>query len=455
MDGDPKKTLRGLPESWLSRAARGGATAAGIAARWTSGKVQRIVSTRAGAAAVEAATQAAVARRLASTLGEMKGLAMKMGQIASYLDFAMPEAARAVLSGLQDSTPPMAPEVAARVVREELGRVPEELFATWTPMPFAAASIGQVHRAVLRDGREVAVKVQYPGIARAIESDLAGTAALESLGGLVLRGQDTAAVMAELRERLLEECDYRHEAASQEEFRRLWADRDDVAIPEVVPELSSARVLTTRLSAGRRFAEFVATADQAARDRAGEAILDFAMQSIFRHGLFNADPHPGNYLFEEGRVVFLDFGCVKRFPPDFLDRWRRLCLACTYGDRATFDALVREFGFAPDPGSYDFDYHYAMTRAIYEPWLEDRPYLFTQAYVAKTWKALVADNPNKFRLNLPRDFLFVNRVQWGLYAVLASLGSVSNWRRRMLPMIEASLATREPPGVAIEGSGTR
>ncbi len=436
MPDDPK-TLKHLATSWLARTARGSGTAMGVAARWTGGSLQKLVTSKAAGVAVEAATQAAIAKRLTASLGEMKGLAMKLGQIASYLDFAMPEAARQVLAGLQDSTPPMAPDVIEAVVREELGKAPRELFAEWSDQPIAAASIGQVHRARLPDGTPVAVKVQYPGIARTLDADLKSANALDSLGAVVFRGQERGAVIAELRDRLMEECDYRHEADSQEQFRRLFADRADMVIPEIFPAYSATRVLTSRFFEGRRFADFAAHAPQAARDRAGETIWDFAMRSIFQHGLFNADPHPGNYLFlPDDKVVFLDFGCVKRFTPDFVERWRRLCLACTHGDRVTFDRCVTEFGFAPDPKTYDFDYHYKMTRAIYEPWLEDQDYLFTQAFVERTWHALVVNNPNKFKLNMPRDFLFVNRVQWGLYAVLAQLGSVSNWRRRLLPYVE-------------------
>jgi len=437
---DEPKGLKSLATSWLSRTARQSGMAAGAAARLAAGQLGKLASGKGASLAVDPATQQAIAKRVAATLGEMKGLAMKAGQVASYLDFAMPQAAREALAGLQDSTPPMTPEVIDRVVTAELGKPPKELFAEWAERPFAAASIGQVHRARTRDGLDVAVKVQYPGIAQAIEADLKSAGALQALGSVVLRHQDHGAIYEELRERLLEECDYRVEARNQEEFRRLYADRADMVIPEVVPALSATRVLTTRFAPGKRFAEFAATASQEERDRAGEAIWDFAMVSIFRHGLFNADPHPGNYLFAPGQVVFLDFGCVKRYAPSFIAQWKRLCLACTFGDRATFDRCVVELGFAPDPAKYDFDYHYRMTRAIYEPWLKDEPYLFTEAFVARTWRTLVVDNPNKFRMNLPRDFLFVNRVQWGVYSVLATLRAVSNWRRRLLPVVEGAKA---------------
>ena len=433
----PSKSLLRLPTSWLARTARSSSTAAGVAASWASGSVKKIFSGQ-GREVVEAATQAAIAQRVATSLGEMKGLAMKMGQIASYMDFALPPAARDVLSSLQDSTPPMAPAVVDQVVREELGKPPRELFAAWSERPIAAASIGQVHRAQLPDGTAVAVKVQYPGVAQTLAADLKSASALDSMGSVLLAGQEKGALLAELRERLMEECDYRQEAQNQEEFRRIFASRTDMYIPEVLSGFSAARVLTTRFVEGQRFAEFAETATQEERDRAGEAIWDFAMQSIFTHRLFNADPHPGNYLFRPGQVVFLDFGCVKRYPEQFLAQWRELFLACLAGDRVTFDRCVLKFGFAPDPSRYDFDYHFAMTRELYEPWMKDEPYLFTQEYVERTWRALVVDNPNKFRMNLPRDFLFVNRVQWGIYAVLARLRSFSNWRRRLLPLLGGS-----------------
>ena len=428
------KVLHALETSWLSRSLRASAAGAGMAARWAGGTAQRLVSSSEASERLRAVTQAAMAKRLAESLGQLKGLAMKAGQVASYMDFALPDAARAALAGLQDSTPPMAPAVVEKVVTEELGRPPRELFSDWSDRPIAAASIGQVHRARLPDGTDVAVKVQYPGIARTFESDLASASLLDTLGSAVARGQEKGTLLAELRERLLEECDYLIEARHQEEFRRLFADRDDLFVPAVFPAFSSRRVLTSRFVDGQRFAAFAAGASQAEKNRAGEAIWDAAMGSIFVHGVFNADPHPGNYLFVEGKVALLDFGCVKRFEPAFLDRWRRLCLAGTVGDRATFDRLVVEIGFAPDPSNYDFDYHYRMTRTIYEPWIAER-FRFTPEFVASTWRALVVDNPNKFRLNLPRDFLFVNRIQWGLFSVLAALGAESSWRRRFLPLL--------------------
>ncbi|MHB1847013.1 MAG: ABC1 kinase family protein [Deltaproteobacteria bacterium] len=433
----PPKPLRSLATSALTRGFRASLAGAGAAARLGGGALQKLVASSEAAQAIDLRTRAALANRLKEELGQMKGLAMKAGQVASYMDFALPSGARAILAELQDHSTGMAPDIAARVVLEDLGAPPSALFAEWDESPFAAASIGQVHRARLADGREVAVKVQYPGIDRAISADLKNASAVDLLSGLVFRGQERGTVLRELSDRLNEECDYRLEATNQEEFRRLFASRPDVRVPAVVPERSARRVLTSELVHGRRFADFAREATQEEKNRAGEAIWDVAMGSIFTHGMFNADPHPGNYLFEPSRVVFLDFGCVKRFTEEMIERWRRLTLAGIRGDRPVFDRMITELGFAPDPKTYDFDYHYAMTRVIYEPWSHDRVYRFEPELVERTWKALVLDNPNKFRMNLPPDFLFVNRIQWGLFAVLAALGAESNWHRRYLPLLEA------------------
>ncbi len=441
-DAQKPKPLRSLATSALSRGLRGSMAGAGAAARLAGGALQKLVSSSETAQAIDARTRAVLASRLRDELGELKGLAMKAGQLASYMDFAMPSGARRILAELQDRTVGMAPDVAAQVVREELGAPPGELFAEWDESPFAAASIGQVHRARLADGREVAVKVQYPGIDRAIASDLKSVGALDAIGGLVFRGLERGAVLRELSDRLAEECDYRHEAESQREFRRLFSDRPEIVVPAVVAERSTRRLLTTELVHGRRFQEFAREASQEERNRAGELIWDFAFGAIYRWGIFNADPHPGNYLFLEGdRVCFLDFGCVKRFPDRLVAAWKRLIPACVRGDRATFDALVGEFGFAPNPASYDYDYHHRMTLCVYEPFREDRTFRFTHEYVRKTWEVLVLENPNKTRMNLPKDWLFVNRLQWGLYAVLAELGAESNWHRRLWPLLDHGSAS--------------
>jgi len=253
------------------------------------------------------------AQDVAETLGAMKGVLMKIGQMASYIDEGLSPAVRRTLSRLQDSVPPMSPELAAGVVEAELGQPPEKAFAEWDPEPIAAASIGQVHRAITHDGRAVAVKVQYPGIAEAIAADLDNVALLRRMLKITAPSQDVNALLDELRERVLEEIDYRREAANQALFAEYYDGHPTIIVPKIVGELSTRRVVTSDLAVGTRFAD-LASWPQHERDLAGETIFRFVFRSLYELHAFNGDPHPGNYLFHgDGKVTFLDFGLVKHF----------------------------------------------------------------------------------------------------------------------------------------------
>src|SRR4029077_18828468 len=219
------------------------------------------------------------AEEVAEELGAMKGALMKIGQMASYLDAGMPETFRTTLARLQHDAPPMTPELAASVVAEELGEEPERVFARWDRLPFAAASIGQVHRAISRDGRAVAVKVQYPGIARTIEADLQNVTLLRRIAAVAFPGLDTRSLVDELRDRLREEVDYRLEAESQDLFASYYEGHPVIHVPHVVSELSTARVLTTELVAGARFDELLGWS-QHERDLAAETIDRFTFRSL-------------------------------------------------------------------------------------------------------------------------------------------------------------------------------
>ena len=260
---------------------------------------------------------------VARELGQMKGALMKFGQLLSFIVEVLPDDAQRALASLQADAPPMAPEAAAAVVREELGDEPERIFLDWSPMPVAAASVGQVHRAVTRDGRRVAVKVQYPGVGAAIEGDLDNAEGLYRLfSAFALKGLDAKALVDELRARMREELDYTIEAANQLEFAAWFDGHPFINIPAVDPTTSTRRVLTSEWVDGIGFDEFAATADTAAKRRAGETIWRFAQHAVHHLGAFNGDPHPGNYRFDRhGGVTFLDFGLVKRWTHG---EWARL-----------------------------------------------------------------------------------------------------------------------------------
>ena len=420
--------LRKINGSWAFRTVRVSTTAARAASRLAGSSLATLIASHSRALEIRAATQAAIAHELAESLGEMKGLAMKLGQMASYLEFVPPHI-RKELASLRTTVQPMAPSAVDTVFMDSMGSPPERVFDHWERRPLAAASIGQVHRARLPDGTQVAVKVQYPEIRRAVEADLSNVAALARLSNLLFRRQDREALIGEFRERLLEECDYEREASNQEEFGRIFGATPGVVIPRVYRDFSTPRILCTELIDGQSFSSFAEQADQALKDRAAEIIFRVATSGIFQHGIFNADPHPGNYLFlESGEVAFLDFGCVKRFSPDLVHGWTRYSLAVTEGRCAESHRLLEDLGFVEDPADFDFDHHYEMVRQLHEPFISEQPFRFTEQFVRRIWQRLMVDNPDRLRIRVPPDFMFVNRLHWGLFSVLTMLRAQASWR---------------------------
>lgn len=370
----------------------------------------------------------AAAEELVAQLDRLKGLVMKVGQMASYLDHSLPPAARKVLARLQHQSQPLAYARVAEVVQEELGGTPDELFDTFEETPFAAASIGQVHRAVFA-GRPVAVKVQYPGIDRVLESDLATLSKLMRLG-VALTPLDGKSLAAELTERISAECDYVAEAENQELFRELLGSVEGASVPAVVHARSARRVLTSELVRGRLpYPQFLEQADQATRDQAGELLFRASFGSIFEHCVYNGDPHPGNYLFgEDGDVTFLDFGCVRHFPAEMIDGWKRLAWAILQGDRPAFRDGLTGLGFVKNPRRFDWDFQWGAMRALHRPWLAKQPFTYTSEYVAELNELLLWNNPNKMKTLYPPEWLILNRLQWGLNSILVELGATVNYR---------------------------
>jgi predicted unusual protein kinase regulating ubiquinone biosynthesis (AarF/ABC1/UbiB family) len=364
----------------------------------------------------------AAATRLLAELDGLKGLAAKLGQMVSYLDQSLPPKAQRVLARLQSQQRGLPYEAIARVVADELGGPPEQLFDAFEPAPFAAASLGQVHRARLGD-RRLAVKVQYPDMERLLGADLA---LVERFAGAatLLHPVDGKALAREMSARMKEECDYGREAENQAWFRERFQGHPGLSVPEVVPERSARRVLTSELVERAGFASFVAAAPPEARDRAGALIYEACFDTIFRDRVYNADPHPGNYLFaEDGAVTLLDFGCVKRFGEGFIATWKRLALCILDDDRAAFRDAVVAAGFVGRARGFDFEHQRDAMRFLYQPMLAREPFVFTHAFVAEVHDRLVFQNNNKWRLALPPDWLFVNRLQLGLFSVLAELGA--------------------------------
>jgi predicted unusual protein kinase regulating ubiquinone biosynthesis (AarF/ABC1/UbiB family) len=390
------------------------------------------------------------AEQVAETLGNLRGAMMKLGQMASYLDEGLPEHLRVALSQLQQAAPPMSAELAAGVVEAELGAPPERVFEHWDPVPIAAASIGQVHRARTHDGRDVAVKVQYPGVDEAIRSDL-GTAGTLFRGlAMVYPGLEPGPIVAELQARLLEELDYRHEADNQRWFADWYADHPFIHVPRVVDDLSTARVLTSELAGGARFDEVVGWS-QEERDLAGETIFRFVFRSIYRIHAFNGDPHPGNYLFHPGgKVTFLDFGLVKYFTDEETDVFGSMIRAIVFEkDPAAFRAAVERAGLLPAGLPFSDEDVAGYFSAFYELVLVAERKAVDGAYasemVRRTFDASGPYGPIMKAANVPPAFVIIQRINLGLVAVLARLGSAANWRgvaEELWPWVQGPPSTR-------------
>lgn len=372
------------------------------------------------------------AERLVATLGDMKGGAMKLGQMLSLHDAILPREVAVVLRTLQQSTPRLPFDAIEEQLVRELGN-PLRLFARFDEEGFAAASIGQVHKAVFRDGRTVAVKVQYPGIDRIVAADLAALKrVLKSVVSLVAK-IDVRPIWEEMKARLVEELDYLHEAENLRRMAELWADEPRVVIPRVVPEATTRRVLTMEYVPGLSADEACSEATpQGAKDGWGEVLFLFLLRGLLRHRLLHADPNIANFAFRlDGSVVVYDFGCVKAVPAPLAGGYRALCRAALDGRHAEIPELLRAMGLHLDGGE-------PFTEELVDPYLElvsellreTPPYRFGDD--GSVYKRLVdaarAGVARAADLRFPRDIVFVNRTALGHLGNLSRLRAAGPWR---------------------------
>jgi predicted unusual protein kinase regulating ubiquinone biosynthesis (AarF/ABC1/UbiB family) len=373
------------------------------------------------------------AEQVAEALGHMKGAMMKLGQMASYLDAGLPEHVREALAQLQQDAPPMSPELARGVIERELGASPDEVFAEWDDRPIASASIGQVHRAITHDGRAVAVKVQYPGVDEAIRADLSNVDLLFGGMGMLFPGMDPGPIVEELRARALEELDYAKEADNQRYFADFYRDHPFIHVPEVVDELSTARVLTTELAEGVRFDEML-TWSEDERNLAAESLYRFAFGSIYRLNVFNGDPHPGNYLFQPGgRVTYLDYGLVKHFEDEVPIFVEMIDAMVVHRDIKRFRATVEDVGVLKpgmpfsDQAVEDYFAHF------YDFVMDDEEVTISDEYASESVRRFFDPSGPYGEImkaaNLPPGFVIIQRINLGLYAIFAQMGATANWRR--------------------------
>jgi predicted unusual protein kinase regulating ubiquinone biosynthesis (AarF/ABC1/UbiB family) len=385
------------------------------------------------------------AERYAEVLGSSKGALMKAGQMLSIIPIGPSVASenRAAFQGalarLQADAPPMAPELASEVIESELGKPPGDLFAEFSPTPVAAASIGQVHEARLHNGRHVAVKVQYPGVAEAIRSDLRNTELMMVFFQLIrsvvpaLSRSDPKVTAKEISDRIREELDYRNEAKNQTLFADAYRGHPFIRIPEVVPEYSTGKVLTQEFAQGLPWSEAL-QADQELRDSWGEVIYRFGWGSVARLTMFNADPHPGNYIFhDDGTVSFLDFGCVKQMTQQQIDyTLNHLRVSLHHGDaQALWKSFVDGGHFdaetAPTPDEL-LEYYSVRLGWIRGPQpLKMTPTLAAQAIEQEY--SMVGPHGHVVRaLKDAGDYLFFGRMDTGLMAIMGELGMIGSPR---------------------------
>jgi predicted unusual protein kinase regulating ubiquinone biosynthesis (AarF/ABC1/UbiB family) len=429
---------RSIPKNRLNRSARVGMRVGFEGARFAGAKAGGLV--RRGDRQREHMDEVALesAERMVDTLGTMKGAAMKMGQLASFIDTDfLPDEYRELyqekLGKLRTSSPPMPWEKVQKVIDEEYDEPCTGLFASIEHEAFAAASIGQVHRATLYDGRKVALKVQYPGVDAALRADLSNAGMILRLAKAIAPGLDAKAVADELKERVLEELDYEHEAQNQRTFSRAYRGHPFIYVPDVITRLSRNRVLVTEYVEGRGFDE-VKQLDAEQRCRFGEIVFRFYLGSIYQLQHFNADAHPGNYvLLDDGRVAFLDFGMTKRLDVEQIRLEEEVVKARVDHDPERLRQKLHELGFLRDPKRIDAERLMQHVDAVGGWYLEDVEREVTPEYVMAVISAMSDPRSDFYTLmrreNVPANELMGRRMEIGVLAVLGQLRARRNWHR--------------------------
>jgi len=427
-----------IPTSRIRRQAVIGRLAAGQAAKQLGTRAANLGRDEESARAALDRRQVETAQQIVTALGTMKGAAMKLGQVMSFLDVGLVapehrEEFQRKLGELRDSAPRVSFEKMRKVIEAEYGGSLHDVFADFDPEPIAAASIGQVYRASLRDGREVAVKVQYPGVAAAVRSDLQNLGLLMRLMKRVAPGLDTRAIAQEIRTRIGDELDYELEASNQRAMARIYRGHPFILIPDVVGRLSGERVMVTEFVRGRGFEE-LRHAPQEERDRLGEIVFRFYFGCMYRHHQFSGDPHPGNFmLLDDGRAAFLDFGLYKRIDAsvaEFELKAQRLTAA---GEALGLLSHLAAGGFLIDPDHHDADQILAQAHALTWWYTQDAevelgPEIATQVMTD------LSDPRSRYYAqmrseSLPADHLFGRRTEMLTLAVMAQLRARANWHR--------------------------
>ena len=427
-----------IPTSRIARTARVSGLAAGQAARHLGTRAANLGRGEEGKQAALERRNLDAAEQIVAALGTMKGAAMKLGQVMSFLDVGLvPEEQREEfqrkLGELRDAAPKVRFHDMRKVMEAELGESIEDVFDAFETEPVAAASIGQVYRARLHDGRDVAVKVQYPGVAQAVRADMQNLGIILRLMKRIAPGLDVKSTAEEIRTRIGDELDYELEAQNQRTLARIFRGHPFIMVPEVISSLSREKVLVTEYVTGLGF-DAIKQLDQETRDRVGEIVFRFFFGCMYRHRQFSGDPHPGNFLLRpDGSVAFLDFGLFKVMPQELIE----IELACQRagheGDGEKLHEIFSRTGFLREPDRFRPDK--LLAQFLDATWwyvLDDEVHL--QPEIA-TEVMIEMSDPRSSHFGqmrhetLPADHLFGRRVELLTLAVLSQLQARANWHR--------------------------
>jgi len=452
-DEAPNEPTPQIRTGRIGRTAGVGSLVAGQGIKWAGTRVANL--TRGEEARQRKTDQrvAAIATQLARQLGQMKGAAMKIGQVLSTVELpGLSEEGqtefREALAELRDNAPTFDFEDIRSVIEDDLGGSISDHFSAFEPEAFAAASIGQVHRARTHKGEDVAVKVQYPGVAEAVEADLRNLHLILRLVKRMAPGLDAKAVGGEIRERITEELDYELEAQNQRTIERAFRGHPFAHVPTVVTGLSSRRVLVTEFLDGRRFDE-VTQLDEPTRDRFGESVFRFFLSTRTRTRMVLGDPHPGNYLLlGDGRVGFLDFGLLRRVPPNHLEMEASLARAIRHGDAAEVHALMSALGYLPEPEDFEPEALLDQVRTgaawLFEPGYRRLDPAYAQEMLEQGGSPRSPHYEAMKRQTMPPASLLMRRQEALILIVLAQLRAGADWTA-----IGAEYSESEPPSTEL------
>ena len=428
-----------IPSSRARRTATVATLAASEAMKQFGTRAANVARGEEAAEAAMARRQLETAKQIVAVLGTMKGAAMKLGQVMSFLDVGLVaeehrDEFQHELAKLRDAAPTVSFRQMRRVIEDDLEEPIEDVFASFQEEPIAAASIGQVYRATLHDGRDVAVKVQYPGVAGAVRADLQNLEMIMRLLKRMTPGLDVTAIAEEIRERIGEELDYELEAQNQRSLARIFAGHPFIFVPNVLSDLSRERVLVSEFVHGVGFEE-LKRRPQAERDRLGEIVFRFFVGCLYRHRQFSGDPHPGNFLLlADGRVAFLDFGLFKRMESEPVELELACQRAVVEGDAAALHRLLAASGFLPEPERVDPEHLLAFVRdAIWWYTTADEPVALTPEIATNVMIESSDPRSSHFRemrhQDMRAEHLFGRRMEMLTLAVLSQLRARANWHR--------------------------